>query len=108
MTATDDLRMIYAEFGAPAVLSIAGNDYQVAAIDRSTGAAVGADLAVQTTEPAASILAADLAALGLVRADLDDAMLTLNGADWRISSVRPLPSPAGEADGEYLLLLEAV
>ena len=96
---------VYAALGVDATLTVAGVDYAIRAIDKTAGVQVG-DLGIETLAPAAAIRAADLAAFGLTSADLDDAVLTLAGADWRVTAARPLPSPGGEADGEYLLLLE--
>lgn len=96
----------YLALGRDATLTVAGVDYPVRVIYRSSGAGVGGDLAIETLVPLAAVRAADLASANLLATDLDDATLTLGEDDWRITSVRPLPSPGGEGDGEYLLLLE--
>lgn len=96
----------YAEFGRSAVLTVGVTSYPIAAVDHTGGAAVFAG--VETILPIAEIMAVDLAALGLAAVSLDGAGLALNGTSWRVQSVQPLPSPAGEADGEYQLQLEAV
>lgn len=101
---TPDLRCIYAEIAqADAVLTVSAVDYTISAIDRSNGvAALGL---VETLRPQATILAADLIALGLTADALDGAGLNVSGRDWTVSAHEPLPSPRGEDDGELLLLL---
>lgn len=101
----------YAEFGSAVTLTIGVTAYTalpsgepLKAVDHTSGLAVLDG--VQTVDPQAEIQAADLAALGLTAAQLVDATLALNGATWRITSAHPLPTTAGEADGEYLLLLQ--
>jgi hypothetical protein len=96
----------YAAIGVDAVLSVVGADYPMRVLDRTGGALVGAPLEVMTSKPAAALRAVDLAAAGLDATALDHALITLNGATWRITSAQPKPSPNGEGDGEYLLLLE--
>lgn len=94
--------------GCDAVLRVDSVDYPMRATDRTGGALVGAPLEVMTTAPASALRAVDLAAAGLDPAALDRALITINGTTWRITSAKPRPSPAGEGDGEYLLLLEGV
>lgn len=101
----------YAEFGSAVTLTVGVTSYTalpsgapLKAVDHTSGVAVLDG--VQTVDPQAEILAADLAALGVTAAQLVDATLVLNGVTWRISSVQPLPTTSGEADGEYLLLLQ--
>lgn len=81
--------------------------YALSAIDKTAGIVVGdaGDVGVQTVKPAAVIRASDLAALGVTPAELDSAMLALNGKTWRIEAHRMQPGPGGEASGEILLLL---
>ncbi len=98
----------YAEWGSAAVLTVGAVDYPITAVDHTSGVTVLDG--VQTVDPQAEIQAADLAALGLAKDDIEDdpnATLELNGTTWRITSVQPLPTTQGEADGEYLLLLQA-
>ena len=103
-------RPLYAEFGVTATLLAVGSpadDHDISAIDRTAGVTLALGVDVETVRPSATIIAADLAALGLTADDLDDAIIRMNSVDWRIQSVQPLPSTNGEADGEYLLMLEA-
>lgn len=75
-------------------------------IDRTSGIAVmlrGAE--VETVHPAAIVRAVALAEAGLTRADLRRASLVMNGTTYRIDATQPRPTPAGEADGELLLIL---
>lgn len=95
----------YLAFGVPATLTVGGIGRAITAIDRTAGVAVLDG--VQTVDPSAAIRAADLAALGLTKGQLDDATLTLDGTAWRITSVQVQQSPAGASDGEYLLFLQA-
>ena len=37
---------------------------------------------------------------------LDGCQITFNGGAWTVVAVRPKPSPGGEMDGEYYLVLE--
>ncbi len=62
-------------------------------------------ITLETIGPAACLRAVELAAKGLVRSDLDEALLTMNGRAWRIKSAKARPSPGGESDGEYILSL---
>jgi hypothetical protein len=101
------LATLYASpLGVSAVLTIDGADYPVTAVDQTAGVAVLHD-GVETINPAAAVTASALADAGLDESQLDDATLRLNGSDWRVTSVRPVPSPSGLAAGEYLLFLEA-
>jgi hypothetical protein len=77
-----------------------------AMIDRTAGITLNQAVDVQTVLPAATVRAPDIIAAGIAIGDLDGKILTLNGKDWRISGVHPNPSPNGEDDGEYYLILE--
>lgn len=95
----------YLEWGSAAVLTIGSTSLSLTAVDFTSGSEVLNG--VQTVSPQAEIRASELADLAVDAADLDGATLTLNGTSWRIAAVQPLPTTAGEADGEYLLFLEA-
>src|SRR4051794_5845501 len=93
----------YREWGRPAVLTVAAVAHPITAIDLTNRTVAGL---AETIDPRAAIRAADLTILGLTSAQLDDATLVLNGKNWRVTAWQPQPSPEGEADGEYVLLLE--
>ena len=98
---------VYAAFGVSASIVIAADPAMVIiALDKTSGVEVMLQgLDTPTIRPAAVIRRRDLAALGKTPAHLVDAVLTLNGAAWRIQTCHPRPSPYGEADGEVMLLL---
>lgn len=76
------------------------------------GVDLGGPIAVETTRPIASIMHQNLTDLGLTIDDIndnsDDCILTMNGTNRRVTSAKPMPSPAGEGDGEIYLFLELV
>lgn len=98
-------RPVYDEWGAAAVLTVAAQEYGVTAIDRGEGLSAGGGPLVQTTSLAASVIEADIIALGLTRDDLDGAGLVLNGAAFTVTSVKRDPTTGGA--GELYLYLEA-
>ncbi len=109
------LGRIYADtnFISAAVLTLGSpaETHDLTVIDRTAGVEVDIDgIGVQTLRPAVAVQASALVALGLDAGggDADDANLALNGTEWRVTAARPEPGPAGEAVGEYLLLLEKV
>lgn len=101
---------VYAAWGVAAALvsSDGGTSYPVSAIDLTAGAQLGPDLELQTEVPAACVRASELATLGVDPLALDLMQLQLNGKSWLVTSHRPLPSPLGESDGEYQLLLSDI
>lgn len=95
------------EFGVLATLTgTGGSQFSLTAIDGTAGAEQLSPVGVQTEVPTATVRASDLATLGLSPLALDGMLLQMNGGSWLVTSHRPLPSPLGEGDGEYLLLLE--
>jgi hypothetical protein len=99
---------IYGVLGVPATITGTGVAADLTAIDKTAGVLVGTPIEVGTLVPAAAVRASELASLGLAVALLDDCHIALNGVTWRIASTKPKPSPGGEADGEYWLLLEGL
>jgi len=108
--AAELLDPIYEELGVEAQIAPAsGSDpVTVTALDLSAGVTIGSAIEVPTLEPAAALRVAELAGHGLIAAELIDGTITLNGTAWKIRAPAPKPSPAGEAAGEVLLLLEAI
>lgn len=103
---------IYERLGVPAVLTTSGTDgadFDVTAIDKSSGVEVAlGDLTVPTMRPAAVVRAVELADNGIDPDDCDDGEITLNGITWRITTHSPKPGPEGEGKGEiYFFLTEA-
>lgn len=104
---------IYAELGVDAWLALSatgGGEYAVTVIDKSVVARSAnfgvADLmVVHSARALAAVQVAELSGHGLGRDDLNDAMLTFNGATWRIKVTEPFPSPAGFDHGELYLVL---
>lgn len=76
------------------------------AIDQTAGIPLPGSIEVETLRPAARMLVGELQDRGIDVDALDDAMLTLNDAVWRVTSNRKMPSPQGALDGEIYLLLE--
>jgi hypothetical protein len=112
------LKRNYRLIGVPVELDISGVVYpqpgqpELRAIEMSEGVDLGGPIAVETARPMASIMAQSLIALGLSIEDLnmnaDECILTMNGKSRNVTSAKPMPSPAGENDGEIMLFLELV
>lgn len=109
MSYTEELyRPVYDGFAVPAVILIGVVSHpDIPVIDKTKGFQEGGTVDVATIQPAAMVLAQDLAAKGLTIDDIQGATITFNASSWRISSSLPEPSPGGELDGEYRLYLEA-
>lgn len=97
---------VYRKIGVTATLTTAsGIDALLLVIDKTAGVAVGDSPVIETVKPAVRVRAYEVAARNLEVSDLDDGVLTFNGGTWRIKSVRPEPSPAGQLEGELTLFL---
>lgn len=81
-----------------------GHPVEVVVIDKTSGVELF-DGGVTNVLPAASIRAVELSAVGLTRADLSSAALTMNGKLYRVSHTQPKPTPNGESDGEIMMFL---
>lgn len=100
-------RAQYRVHGVPAILTVGITPYSLRAIEMTDGVDLGGVITIETTRPMASILYADLLALGLTRDDLDGSNININGVEREISSHKPMSSPQGILDGEiYLFLTE--
>lgn len=97
---------LYATWGVPATLTVGSTPYPVTVIDQTAGVQLAGTTELETMRPAAAIRVSDLEAFGITAAQLDGQSISFNGNSWTIVAWRPKPSPNGEADGEYLLLLE--
>lgn len=74
--------------------------------DATTGLPIpDARTQIETVRPVCFVRAAELASKNIALADLPESLITFNGNTWRIKANRPVPSPAGEADGEIMLIL---
>lgn len=103
------LKPIYERLGVAAVLTIAGGEFDVVAIDKSHGVSVTlGELTAPTLRPAAVVRAVELADSGIDGDDCDGGQITLNGVTWRITSHSPKPGPEGEGRGEIYLFLTEV
>jgi hypothetical protein len=92
---------IYNMLGVPAT----GLDQTITVIDKTTGVAIPDKTLIETVRPVANVRAKELAQKNIAVADLPENIITFNGNDWRIKTTRSVPSPNGEADGEYMLIL---
>lgn len=99
---------IYSALGVPATF-VSGSTYDrwggLTVIDKISGVIAFQVGEVQTTRPACAIRATELASRGIPVTDLDGSFITVNSKEWRIESHIAKPSPTGEAQGEYYLLL---
>lgn len=98
---------IYSALGVPATF-VSGSTYDHAAltvIDKISGVIAFQVGEVQTVRPACAVRATELASRGVAVTDLDGSYITVNAKEWRIESHIAKPSPTGEAQGEYYLLL---
>jgi hypothetical protein len=76
------------------------------AIDKTVGVVVGADVEVQTVEPAAVVRHADLDAVtDFELSQLRGSSLAMNGKTWKVRNHALKPAPTGEGQGEVMLLL---
>lgn len=90
---------------AATLVTATGVTASVKVKDETKGVAVADKTLIETVKPGCFVRAAELASNGIARADLTDGSITFNGSSWRIKATQPKPSPNGEADGEYLLIL---
>lgn len=112
------LRRNYRLLGVPVEINVSGVIYpqpgqpKLRAIEITEGVDLGGPVAVETARPLATIMAQSLIDLGLSIDDLnlnpDECFLNMNGKSRIITSAKPLPSPAGEDDGQVVLFLELV
>ncbi|TBE54467.1 hypothetical protein U8P68_10880 [Rhizobium ruizarguesonis] len=101
----------YSIFGVDAVLTLAdtaGTEVPLVVIDKTGGLPIGPNVEIGTVLPGAVLRSSALAESGLDRDALDEAVIAFNGKSWRIASYYPKPVPTGEANGEIVLVLEAV
>lgn len=112
------LRRNYRLLGTSVEISVSGTVYpqpgqpELRAIEISEGVDLGGPVAVETMRPMATIMAQSLINLGLsvenINLNADECVLNMNGKSRAITSAKPLPSPAGENDGEIVLFLELI
>jgi hypothetical protein len=98
---------IYNTLGVPAELASAGGQSAtITAVDRTSGVSIpDPRTQIETVRPVARVRARELEQSGIPVADLPEGQITFNGQTWRIKTYQPMPSPAGEADGEIMLIL---
>ncbi|MBR0687345.1 hypothetical protein JQ594_15545 [Bradyrhizobium manausense] len=104
---------LYASLGVPANLAVPTLTaiVPVTAIDQTQGIEISqGKLGLQTIKPVCSLRMRELAANGLVPANLVTGTISLrpgtpDQADWRIESHQPKPNPSGETAGEVQLIL---
>ncbi len=99
---------IYAVHGVDGIIESSSGraDQTLTVLDKTAAKDISYNvITLETIGPAACLRAVELAAKGLARSDLDEALLTMNGRAWRIKSAKARPSPGGEQDGEYILAL---
>lgn len=108
----------YRLLGVPVEIDVSGVIYpqpgqpELRAIEITEGVDLGLGVAVETSRPLASIMAQSLIDLGLsideINLNADECFLNMNGKSRIITSAKPLPSPAGEDDGQVVLFLELI
>jgi len=101
----------YSIYGVDAVLTLAdtaGTQVPLVVIDKTAGLPIGPNVEIGTVVPGAMLQASALADKGVERDALDEAAIAFNGRSWRIASFHPKPVPTGEANGEIVLVLEAI
>lgn len=98
---------IYNAHGVTATLTpSSGSEVEVTIIDKTQGIDVGGGQGlVGTIRPACFIRVGELTDASLTRDDLADGVIAFNGNTWTIEQTKPRPSPKGELEGEYLLVL---
>lgn len=96
---------VYMSVGVACVLTVGGVNHNVTVLDKTSGIEVGDKSGVVTVEPACIVRAAELAARGIAPAALVGAVADFNGLRWKVRVPKAKPSPKGEADGEYYLIL---
>lgn len=96
----------YAAFGVDATTDIDVDDPTLRVIDKTAGLEDGGAVSVDTVLPGATVRAAEVQAKGMTKNTLDRCKITFNDSTWTVVAVRPKPSPGGEMDGEYYLVLE--
>lgn len=100
------LAPLYAVLGVDAVITVAGNDYDIVVIDKTAGVEVGGNVEVPTVVPAAAVQYATLTGVGLSAADTVDASISFHGFTWTVYAYKLDPNPSGERSGEVMLLLK--
>lgn len=96
----------YAAFGVVATTDIEVVDPTLVVIDKTAGLEDGGVVSVDTVLPGATVRAAEVQAKGMTKETLDGCQIAFNASTWTVVAVRPKPSPGGELDGEYYLVLE--
>lgn len=99
---------IYDTVGVAAVLTLddtVGTTIDLTVIDKTVGVTVPDKTLIETVKPGACVRVSELTDNGLTRADLSGLAISFNSGDWTIKAAHPRPSPNGESDGEYLLVL---
>jgi hypothetical protein len=104
---------IYRTHGVPVVLTVGGVDYpspgapSLRFMDKTAGIALaGPGIEIEASRPAAAARVADINALGLTVDQLERQTVLMNSRNFRIMTIKPMPSPMGEDDGEVYLFLE--
>lgn len=111
-------RPIFDRLGVNAKLNLVAGHFDITALDKTAGVSLpDGNVIVETLKPGAELLMVDLAALGIVKTELDEQTITLfdpgvdtsdiaNGVTWHIISHKVHPSPNGDQDGKIILILE--
>lgn len=99
---------LYSKLSVAAVLTIAGtdgDDYEVRVINKTKEMSVGDGVQVATVTAAYDMRASAFFGYDLVRGQLEDASITVNGNTFDVEYHEMRTAPIGEAAGEIRLFL---
>lgn len=98
----------YDIWGVAVTMTLAAGPPAIAltVLDKTAGIEIAdGEAGVPTIVPAAVLRVKELTSIGKSRTDLRNAAFSMHGKAWRVTHIRPRPTPGGEADGELLLVL---
>lgn len=90
------------------VLTVLGVEYPINILNKTVGVDLAGDIDIETSRPMAAAMVGDILDQGLQLSDLDQAVLTMDGKNYEITSHKPAPTTSGEADGEVYMFLERI
>lgn len=97
---------LYANYGTAAVITpTMGASVAATVIDMTRGVEITSGVELPVIRPACFIRRTELASAGLTEQVLLAGAVSMNGAVWNISDIRPRPGPGGANTGEVILVL---